>query len=252
MAERNVLYFDFETTSHEVEILGIVQVAATLVRYEGITSIAEHSMNTLVDSGIHVEPEASSVHMLIDEDLVDVVPKMDSKEVNEFTKLASLAHYVSGHYIQFFDYPIAKRLFGAPFGTVPMIDTHRLAKKTFELLPSYTLAGLAYRFKLFNVASREERTKFHEAGFDVKMSRALLERCAAEHGISEIDDLFKYVNQVKASTVFSFGKYKGQEMKDVYTVNSKVFRWYLEQSWFAEKYPEEHAGMMRFLKTLEE
>lgn len=249
MDERNVLFFDFETTGLDVDTCGIVQAAAQLVRYSGESPpvvLAEQNFNTFVDPEMPIEPEASQYHGVIDSDVAEAGWKPVGEALKPLADMVKYAHYTSGHFTKGFDCLIAARLVSTLFAEKPVIDTLRVARRWNRMLPSHKLGALAYRFKLFDLTDKNLRAGLHDAVFDVMLCRAFFEYVCGVVNTS-VDDLYTWHLTIEPAEHFSFGKYKGRRIADIAVEDPKLLEWCLRQDWFATDYPEDHAGVMQVL-----
>ena len=246
---RNVLFFDFETTGVDVEKCGVVQGAAQLVRYSGdgerAVVGAQEFGPALCDPGVSIEPEASQHNRLVDADVAGEPPP--SEALAPLAEMAKYAHYLCGHNARFFDAPIAARVLSPTFAEKPVIDTLRMSRRYAPQLPEHRLGALAYRYELFDLSDRELRFSVHDAGFDVRLCRGLFEFLwprVDDPPCPDVDSLHAWHLSVKPAARFSFGKHKGELIADVVRENPDIVEWYLRQEWFAEKFPDDRAGVL--------
>jgi len=250
MAEsRNILYFDFETTTNDTEKAFPVQIGAELVRYdENLKVVVEASMETFVNFGVPIEPEAMAATGIPNEDL-EGAPGQDAPEVLQFLELASKAHYFCGYNASDFDIPIAMNVFGPEtFQNTAVIDPLRLARKMYPEFPSHMLGAVAHRTGVFKRIGNDYACRLHNALVDTKVVRSLVEEMLRERNCS-FDELYIFQNQVIEAMNFSFGKYKGQSIQQTLAdpAGYGYVEYLLDQDWFEGKYPEEYMAIRRLL-----
>ena len=246
---RNVLYFDFETTTNDAEIAFPTQIGAELVRYdENGAVVAEVSMCTFCNFGYPIEPEAMAATGILTEDIL-YAPDETSPEVLEFSDLASKASYFCGYNAPDFDIPIAARVFDPKlFTSRAVIDGLRLSRKMYPDFPSYTLGAVAHRSGVFERIGFDYARKLHNALIDAKITRSIIENMLVERNCS-IDELYAFQNEVLVTDTFSFGKYRGESIEaTVARPDGHDYAKYLVSTdWFADKYPEEYMAILRLI-----
>ena len=134
--------FDLETTGIKPQIDAIVEIGAVL--FEG--NQPQKSYGTLINPGIPIPKEASSVHGITDE-MVREKPSVEEvlADFAHFCGSLPLVAHNAPFDFKFLLKEITQHRSLAPSGVV--LDTLPLARRTFPGLPNYRLGTLVTYFK---------------------------------------------------------------------------------------------------------
>ena len=248
---RNVMYVDFETDIIDRDHARPVQVAAALVAYpdpeEENADVSSVEFESLLDPESPISPEAMATHRI---EQWEVKGKPRLSECQMFVDLLGYADYLCAHHGREFDFHILRRELPDSedlrrlMSAGAWIDTLTLSRKAYPDFPEHKLAGLAYRLELIDPKDRKS-FPFHSAGSDVVVCRALIERVMADFGLKSIADLYDYEKETVPATVMPFGKEKGRTLEDLRKNNPGFLKWCLEQSWFADEWPDVFLGVVK-------
>lgn len=225
---RSIIVLDTETTGVDDDA-HIIELSMSFPQTinEDIDSITNYTSR--YNPGVEVPPEASAVHFISTEDLVNEktyesdLPTIDMLMSQEYTK------YYAGHNVQFDQRMVNENnlkyrseLPEYLMDNSRWICTMKLAKKLFAENKEYanmTLSYLWYKFGLYRSVPRPVNA--HAAKDDVFMCYQvlvkLIEICIQEGHIDPAQDigpqLSTFVNTPIRYTVMPIGKHKGTLMK---------------------------------------
>ncbi len=232
-----VLYLDTETTGADPGSADICEVALLLSTYNGFERCPgeDEIFESLVKPSEEVPPEASAIHHITNDMLADK-PSIGELAA-PIAGLAGKADIVCAHNLDYditilgrrlpgiFDFPVERRL-----------DSLRLARHLWPLVPSHSLQSLRYRFRLDSGLQGDA----HRALFDTMLVRALVEH-ALQSGPPDAGDwteLVTFANSPLEIKVFSFGKYRGKLVEDVTAQDPDYVKWLLRQEWMPAEHPD--------------
>ena len=244
--ERDLVFFDVESTGLHVIRDRIIQIAMIKYKKEGGTK----ELMFFINPGIPISEEAFGVHGISQEDLKDKPYFKDvAFEIFEFIKGADLAGYNSNR----FDVPIlmeemSRSNFDLDIDNRRLIDVQRI----FYRMEPRTLRA-AYRFYCGN-----EIQDAHDAMSDIKSTISVLEGMMVRYRDQDLIDedgniisnpvqndiqkLHDFTNDVKiidatqrlrynekGEVVFAFGKYLGMPVGKTLYEDRNYFHWIQEK-----------------------
>lgn len=250
--DRDIVFFDVETTGLNVVRDRIIQIALVKIFKNG-QEPAEFT--TLINPGIPISEEAMQVHGITPKDLANKpVFKQVAQKIWDFIGNSDLAGYNSNR----FDVPMLMEEFsrvGMEFDVSKrrLIDVQRI----FYKMEPRTLKA-AFRFYC-----GKELTDAHDALADVRATIDVFKgQLTTYEGRDLIDEdgnivpapikndmqtLHEFTNdlnfldatqklkvQSDGKVVFSFGKYVGQEVKEVLAKDKNYYFWILEKEFSSQ------------------
>lgn len=156
---------------------------------------------------------AMATHHIIEDDL------KDCPDVSEF-KLPEDAEYLIGHKIEF-DW----QKIGSP-SHLKLIDTLSLSRYFWQDDDSHSLSACIYRFLPPRLARELTFKSAHNALNDVKLCLMVLRHICYCWNINSLPMLYELSEKSKIPKIITFGKYKGQEIKDI---PHDYINWYQRQ-----------------------
>lgn len=263
--DRDLVFFDVETTGLNVVRDRIVQIALVKLHRDG-SPPAEFS--TLVNPGIPISEEAMAVHGITPKELANKPSfRQLAQKIWDFIGDSDLAGYNSNR----FDVPMLMEEFarvGMEFSLVKrrLIDVQRI----FYKMEPRTLKA-AYR-----LYCNAELTDAHDALADVKATLEVLKgQLARYEGKDLLDEdgnivptpvkndmqvLHDFTNdlnfldatqklrvQPDGKVVFNFGKYMGQPVMDILAKDKNYYFWMLERE-FSSQFKQIIKQMMKDLE----
>lgn len=236
--DTRVLFLDTETTGPDPETAHVCEIAMVLSSYSSFRRVPQEDIvfSSLVKPSVPVPPEASAVHHITGEMLQD---KPSIEEISpEMESLVRKADFVCAHNIPF-DMTILRRQLSTVFESVKHemeLDSLRLSRHIWPLIPSHALQVLRYRFGLDSRIDGDA----HRALFDTELVRALVEHITSKDltdcaGWRELVELSWSPLEIK---VFSFGKYRGKLVEDIIARDRDYIKWLLRQDWVTSDYPD--------------
>lgn len=245
--ERNLIFFDIESTGLNVIRDRIIQLA--MIRYHKDGSAPVEKMY-LINPGIPISPEAMAVHGITPQDVANKPTFQQlAKEIFEFIGDADLAGYNSNR----FDIPVLMEEF-ARVGIDFDVDQRRTidVQRIFYKMEPRTLSA-AYQFYC-----QKSMENAHDALADVRATIDVLDGqlkkyigldFVPEEGESiaspiqaDVNALYAFTNdqQVVDATqrlkydhngtiVFNFGKYMGKPVAEVLHTDQQYYHWMLNK-----------------------
>jgi DNA polymerase-3 subunit epsilon len=245
--DRNLIFFDIESTGLNVLRDRIIQLA--LIRYHQDGSLAVEK-EYLINPGIPISPEAMAVHGITAEDVRDK-PSFEAlaEEIFDFIGDADLAGYNSNR----FDVPLLMEEFGR-CGIDFDIDRRRTidVQRIFYKMEPRTLSA-AYKFycggKLENAHDALEDVRATVAVLDGQLSKydgedfetndGEIIQAPIKNDVKSLDEFTNDLNIVdvtqrlkydhEGTIVFNFGKYMGKSVAEVLTRDKQYYQWMLEK-----------------------
>lgn len=236
--ETRVLYLDTETTGADPETAHICEVALLLSTYSGFNRRPEQDVRfqTLVKPPEKVPPEASAVHHITNGMLKDQ-PSIQDISVSVL-ELFQQADCISAHNLPYDLTILIRELPGVLQGMdkASRLDSLRLSRHLWPLIPSHALQALRYRFSLDSGITGDA----HRAMFDTELVRSLVEYAVEQDSFSGSSwaALVEYVVSPLEVKVFSFGKYRGKLVEDIAAQDRDYIMWLLKQDWIPRDYPD--------------
>ncbi len=260
--DRDLVFFDVETTGLNVIRDRIVQIAMVKIRRDGQPA---EELSMLVNPGIPISEEAMAVHGITPKDLANKPTfRQLAQKIWDFIGDSDLAGYNSNR----FDVPMLMEEFarvGMEFDISKrrMIDVQRI----FYKMEPRTLKA-AYR-----LYCNSELTDAHDALADVRATVAVLKgQLAMYEGKDLLDEdgnavpapvkndmqvLHEFTNdlnfldatqklrvQPDGAVVFNFGKYMGQPVLDILAKDKNYYFWMLERE-FSSQFKQIIKQMMK-------
>ncbi len=240
-----ILYLDTETTGADPNSVEICEAAFLLTTYSGFDRVpdADIVFDALVMPSEPVPPEASAIHHITNAMLEG---KPGIQEVSgDIRKMVDAADFVSAHNLPF-DITILRRQLPDVFGGIAPemeIDSLRLARHLWPLVPSHSLQALRYRFHLDSGIEGDA----HRALFDTLLVRALVEKVLSEDSLRRSDwrEWAEFARSPLNVQTFSFGKYRGKLVEDIVASDADYIRWLLKQNWMTEGYPDLYHTLLK-------
>lgn len=246
--ERDIIYFDLETTGPDVIKDRIIELGAKKVKTNG--EIVEYvcKFNPIIP----IEPEATAKHGMTNEDLINE-PTFDQRaqEIFSFFQNADLA----GYNIKKFDVPFLTEEFLRcklvwNLSNVKILDPFRI----WTHFESRTLTDAYKRF------CNAELVNAHSAMADIEATMKIAERQMELYNITTLDqahDLSLYEKEKNAVDLagkivivnnveyFSFGKYKDRSFADVLAEDPGYIDWASR----SESFPQQTRVAFKLLKN---
>lgn len=233
-----VLFLDTETTGTDPDTANTCEVAFLLSSYDGFNRLpeADERLDTLVLPPDPVPPEASAVHHITNE-MLEGKPVMTDLE-DRIRELVLQADILCAHNLPY-DLGILTRELPGTFGGVGpgmQLDSLRLARHLWPLIPSHALQALRYRFRL----DPSVRGDAHRAMFDTELVRSLVEMIIQQRLVvtDSWSGLVEFTLSPLEVKVFSFGKYRGKLVEDIAAQDRDYVMWLLKQKWVPQDYPD--------------
>ncbi len=201
-----ILVIDLETTGLDPKDAGIVEVGG--VELDGILS-AQASLQTLVDPGCPIPPEASAVHHITDGDLIHAVSREGViKELENFDL------YVA-HNARF------EASFLPELG--PWLCTYKAALRLWPEAPSHSLQVLRYWLGMIEIRGLRKDSPMHRALPDAQVTVEVLRELAKGTSLREMRS---WTLEPALLPRFMFGKWAKKPLADV---PSGYLNWILKQ-----------------------
>lgn len=210
---------DTETTGLEPETDRIVEMATVPVLLADHGWIVERGIDTLVNPGRGIPPEASAVHHLVDQD-VSGAPDLEAA-----IDLCDLRHaeVMVAHNAKY------DRSFLPGLASTPFICTYRCALHLWPDAPGHGNQTLRYWRRLglsehLSAASSSRSMLPHSALFDSYTTAQILVDMLQER---TVDELIHLSTQPVVLTKARFGKHAGKRWEDIVRIDSGWCDWYL-------------------------
>jgi exodeoxyribonuclease X len=223
IAPRIVRCIDLETCGLKPEDGGVCEVATTdLVIDEGGTIARGESWSSLCNPGKSIPPQASAIHHIVDDDVLEAPAFDDTMQGYIFRgPLAAVAIHHARFDLQWFKQPT---------DIIPVICTRKVALRMWPDAPSHANQVLRYWLKL-RLASVPEP---HRAPGDVTVTGALLRlmivRALADPSHPTVDEVLAQMIEVSRMPAylrrFHFGKHQGEPVD---TIPDDYLQWVLDQ-----------------------
>lgn len=194
---KDLLIFDFETTSNKPETTRVVQMAAMLNELE--------IFNELCNPGLQISDGAHEVHGITNEMVAD--------KPSDTERVKALAEYILerqdsvilvGHNITTFDIPILWRIAEVSNPPkIPVIDTLTCAIRTLPYVDSHKLGDLTVTLGLGTAENA------HDAMGDIVMVKALVNLFMKSLGYT-LEELVEWLSSPRILKTCHFGKHKGK------------------------------------------
>lgn len=204
------IVIDTETTGTDLDKISICQLAAVMMDIDSGRSIT--LMSNYCNPGRPIEPGATEVHGIKDEDVVWAVPAewalSHLKLVLDSLENAGNDIILCGQNHERFDIPLMDRILpSAGFNTYYSVDTYTIALREHPSMPHKL--GDFYEWYI-----EKEPINAHDAAADCHMVAEILMKYLKDHQVS-ILDLAMALEEAKVLDTMVFGKYKGVPVKDV-------------------------------------
>ncbi len=223
------MVLDFETTGKDTETCRPVEFASVILRDGKI-----EKNSALINPGIPIEPEASAVHHLIDDDVAACPPWSDAKK----WILSQRFDVLVAHNAQF-DMAMLALDGGMPAG-IPVLCTWRMARKLLPDLPTYSNMALHYRLGLPGRPTESHRA-MADALVTMGLYRHLLSlaiKNAKDPSFIDLDKFVAWVNGPMMEKKIRFGKYRDELWADIARKDASYLKWVLEKSDIAANDPD--------------
>ncbi len=236
--ESKLIFFDTETTGNGKDD-EIIQIGAIVEDLNG--NLIEY-FDELCSSNKLIAPEAMATHGIRNEDLLGKKPFTQSTFWQKIDTFNRKQNYFIAHNLPF---DLERLQFYGFRPKAKLIDTLQCAKHLFKEdeilgeynypLPNYKLQ--TFRYILFNKAKEEaEAKKFgitlqaHSALSDViilkmffnELLKRVCQECTKKEALEKLVELSTKPVLVEK---FKFGKYKGQKIQDIVTLDRGYVEW---------------------------
>ncbi len=226
--KRPIAFFDLETTGLDVSKDRIVEIAVLRIDPGG----KKDSLHMFLNPGIPIDPRATAVHGIRDEDVADAPTFADiARQLALFLEGCDLAGYNCNR----FDVPMLAEEFARAGVDFDFKDRRIIDVQVVFFKKEQRTLSAAYKFyldrEMENAHSAEADT---EAAYEIL--KAQLDRY--EDLENDVDYLAKFTTQNrnvdlmgriiyndKNEEVFNFGKYKGQRVADVLRRDPAYYSW---------------------------
>lgn len=219
--------FDTETTGN-LEEDRVIQFGSLIIDQKGKVEVFDE----LCSSEIPIKLEAMEVHNITPELLIGKPKAIRTSFYKRLEELNSSENFLIAHNISFDLAMLQKEGFENKY---KLIDTLRCAKHIFDNLPYHRLQYLRYALELYKDEENEAKKydisiKAHDAIGDVLVMKLFLSKL-----IVKVREIYPKENPMQklvelTSTpvfvnTFKFGKYKGQNIKEVAKTDSSYLTW---------------------------
>ena len=221
------ILFDTETTGNQEEDR-IIQIGAMVVEGKGEIEIYDE----LCSCEIPIKIEAMEVHNITPD---MIASKPNFIETNFYARLQELnnkENYLIAHNMPF-DLGMLEKEGFEPH--IKLIDTLRCAKHLYPNSPYHRLQYFRYSLELYKDEAKEAKehgilVKAHDAIGDVLVMKLLLSKLVqiVREKFPDLNPMDKLVELTKTPVfikTFKFGKYKGQDIKDVFKKDKGYINW---------------------------
>jgi DNA polymerase-3 subunit epsilon/exodeoxyribonuclease X len=227
--------FDTETTGLDDDDR-IIQIGAIIVGEDGKML----HYNDFCKNDKPIGLEAMETHHITNEHIENAPSFSETKCYQKIQEFNNSNNYLIAHNINFDLEMLRREGFECEY---TLIDTLRCAKHLFYELPNHRLQYMRYALKLYK-QENEEANKIgaeiiaHEAIGDVIVMKLLLrllvekakdlyasERFKNVNAKNPIDFLAKLTQKPVLMKIFNFGKYKGQNIKDISKSDKGYLNW---------------------------
>ena len=234
---RPLVFFDLETTGLNIASDRIVELSYYKVFPNGSSEgktfrVKPTQMMLGQEVQMHISDEASAVHGIYDEDLVDCPTfKEIAAEVAKVLEGADLAGYNSNH----FDLPLlAEEMMRAG------VDVDLKKKKMVDVFTIFQRQELRNLVAAYKFYCGKDLTNAHSADADTMATYEVLMAQLDRYDIpADVDGLAEFTAgnvrfadfagriayDAEGVEIFNFGKYKGQRVADVFRRDSGYFGW---------------------------
>lgn len=226
---RPLVFFDLETTGVNISSDRIVELSLVKQNPDGSLD----SRTWRINPGIHIPAEASAVHHIYDADVAACPHFADvAGELLAFISGCDLAGYNSNH----FDVPLLQEELLRAGCDVDLRREHHLID-AFVIFQKHTPRTLTAAYKHYCGKDLEGA---HGANADTLATREVLLAQMAQHNDlpATVEELEKYttvgsfadlsgrlVYNEKGEVCFNFGKYKGQNVREVFLLDGGYYNW---------------------------
>ena len=216
LLDETFLVVDTETTGVNPQTDKIVEIAAVLMRKGKV----ERTWESLVNPGMPIPAEASGIHHLTDD---DVAGSPSLEEISEHLQdFASDASVIAAHNADF-DRPFLPTVF-----TQPWLCTCRLSKHVWPSVPNFKNQTLRYWLNLkVDLNGKSPHRALPDALVTAGVLGAGIDTYLKNGGKDNVVDLMDYVNAPITIQKMTFGKYFGQLISEVATIDAEYLEWAL-------------------------
>lgn len=200
---------DLETTGFEPTEDAICEAAWWDVEVDGSASRLGLSASTLVNPGMPMPPVASSVHHIVDEDVIkapsweQVAPKLLSMGMRDEPPAVFAAHNAK----------FERGFLGAADQERPWICTYKCGLRLWPDAPSHSNQALRYYVNPPGL-DRAIADRAHRASPDAYVTAHLLMQLLAMPGVT-IDQLVEWSSEPALQVTCHIGKFRGVKWRDV-------------------------------------
>ena len=218
--------FDTETTGG-LEEDRIIQFGSMIVSQKGEVEVYDE----LCSTDIEIKLEAMEVHNITPNMLEGKCKAIETNFYKRLNELNNPSNYLIAHNINFDLGMIKKEGFN---NQMKLIDTLRCAKHLFDDLPYHRLQYLRYALEIYKEEANEAQKhnitiKAHDAIGDVLVMKLFLSKLVAKakekFDGNIMDKLVELTKTPVFINTFRFGKYKGQNTREVAQNDPGYLHW---------------------------
>jgi len=222
--------FDTETTGNQADDR-IIQVGAMVIGAKGEVEVYDE----LCSSEVAIKVEAMEVHNITPDVIEAKAPFTATRFWSDLAELNNENNYLIAHNIKFDLGMLEKEGF---VNSMKLIDTVRCSKHLFPDSAYHRLQYFRYSLELYKkeeaeAAKHNIAIKAHDAIGDVLVMKLLLSELVAKvkeqyAGVNPMVKLEELTNTPVMMKMFKFGKYKGEQIKDIARSDAGYIKWMLK------------------------
>lgn len=221
------ILFDTETTGAGQEDR-IIQVGGMIIKSKTDIEVYDELCSTILP----IKLEAMEVHNITPDLLEGKATFVETNFYKKLQELNNTSNYLIAHNINFDLGMLEKEGF---INSFTLIDTLRCAKHLYPELPYHRLQYIRYALELYKTEQIEADNlnitiKAHDAIGDVLVMklflRQLVVRCSEVYpDYNAMEKLAELTRTPVLLKTFRFGKYKGEDIKEVASKDSGYLQW---------------------------
>lgn len=221
------ILFDTETTGN-LEEDRVIQFGSMIVNKQGKVEVFDE----LCSSDIPIKLEAMEIHNITHELLIAKPKATETLFYKRLEELNNSENFLIAHNINFDLGMLQKEGFKNKY---QLIDTLRCAKHLFDNLPYHRLQYLRYALELYKDEESEAKKyditiKAHDAIGDVLILKLFLSKLVGKvrelyPSSNPMEKLVELTQTPVLINTFRFGKYKGQNIKEVAKIDANYLNW---------------------------
>ena len=228
--KRPIVFFDLETTGTDPAKDRIIEMAFIKLMPDG----KKDKIVKRINPGMPIPESSSAIHGIKDEDVKDApLFKLVAHDIYEWMRGCDMGGYASSK----FDLPLLAEEFLRAGINVDFTDRHMVdVQQIFFKMESRTLSAA------YNFYCNKALENAHSAEADIVATIEVLESQLDRYGdlskdVKELSDFTtqdEYVDYARrivlkdGHPVFNFGKNKGREVEEVFTVEPQYYDWMMQ------------------------